>query len=141
MTILYPAGYRRDWIDRNAVSVVKAYENLGVAPHGLTSRWVYTVTAGKKAILTYFFASITRMVAAAPVGQAIVYVSGFINGTGINPFSLPMMFNTIGENRQIIIPQCFLMAGADTLTAYTFDTSTGGQCAYSISAQFIEFDA
>ena len=140
MTILYPAGYRRDWIDRNAVSVCKAYENLGLAPHGMTLRWTYTVTAGKKAILTYLFASLTRMTVAAPVGQAIVYISAIINGTGINPFSLPMMSNVVGENRQIVIPQCFLMYGADQISAYTFDTSTGGQCAYSVSAQFIEFD-
>lgn len=140
MNILYPAGFRRDWVDRNSNSVSKFYEGLGIGPHGATARFNYTVPVGKRSFVTYLFHAVTRGTIAAPVGIVRSYLACILNSTAFNLDFIEFLTNAVGDRIAYIIGQNILMNAGDQVTAYTFDNSTGGTINYNISLQLVEFD-
>lgn len=141
VNILYPAGVKREWIDRNPVYSYIGYTANAVVPHAQTQRASYTVPAAKKAFLHSITLSVTRVTVAAPVGKwgafttlengAVIYYIGenYKNS------------NAVYDSGCLVIAPNILLTAGDILKLYTIDTSTGGTVDYHISAAITEFDA
>lgn len=141
MNILYPAGAKREWFDRNGVTGGGQYNTTGIIPHSETARVSYTVPANKKAFVCGMSGLVYRAIAATTPG---LYTIEFFCGHGINNYELGWLMdnsNTVGVNKSMIIPSGIVLMPQDTLTIYTSDLSTGGQLGFFIGATWIEFDA
>ncbi len=139
MRLLYPAGVKREWFDRNPV-VQDSNFNATVAPHVSTLRLSYTVPAGKKAFVQCAFISTTRMTVAAPVGEvdwqirhydgtneAIISMIQNIDNTALKPYNQQVTFNVY-------------MTAGQAIRFYSSDTSTGGTVSYNGQLSVVEFD-
>ena len=128
--------------DRNPVQTVKSYASFSLAPAALTSRWSYTVPAGKRAVMTSGNIFVQRNTVATSVGQNQYEIYVAPVGVGATAF---MQFydsdNTLNRSLTLVISQGPLLNATDVVAAQTRDTSTGGSNNVSISATFTEFDA
>jgi hypothetical protein len=130
MNILYPAGIKRDPIDRNSVNVASYFQLNATAPHGFTDRVTYTVPLNKRFLLTSFTCGITRESVAAPVATVLIALTYDIGGGDVLFCELPLTSNTVGAS--IILPSIggVSFAQAVVLRVKTNDGSTGGTCSY-----------
>jgi len=133
---------RPAWHDRNPIPSWQSYEAAGVAPHGATTRWTYTVPAGKKAIMEYAFLSLTRSGAPTTVGTAFCFLyyqpSG---GSSHILYDASLRDATVGNVKEIASPTSLMLNAGDAVRGYTQDTSTGGTIDYILNVKFTEFDA
>lgn len=129
-------------IDRNHTNQTK-YSNTGaIAPHGGTTRWTYTVAAGKKATIQDLLSSIIRSSAAAPVGAAFNEYDYTPSGGALAIVSLRYMnTNGVNDNTDIHLTNLGDMDAGDTLAALDADASTGGTVTFVKSAKIFEYDA
>lgn len=136
MRISSYAVARPSYYDRNAASVSGQYAAT-VGPHSATTRFTYTVPAGKKCLIEASFESVTRATAATIAGLVGVYA-----GT-----SNVRCINIVTTNNTV--PVCVQDKGTTQLTVYasaTFtgvssDASTGGTNEIIIQFNGTEFDA
>lgn len=127
---------RPQYYDRNAASISGNY-GATVGPHGATTRFTYTVPAGKKCIAEAVFSSVTRATVATTAGLVGIYA-----GT-----STVRSVNIVTTNNTV--PVCVQDKGTTQLTVYagaTFtgvssDASTGGTNEIIIQFNGTEFDA
>lgn len=140
MRILYPAGTKREWIDRNPV--IWNYQWSGnVAPHAWTVRITYTVPTNKKAFMQFAMLYANRTAAAAPVGLTMVELDHNNGATTCVPVQNVFQDNTLNVPRALNYPfLVYLMAG-HTLSIQTQDLSTGGTITYVTQFSVVEFDA
>jgi len=141
MNILYPAGAKREWFDRNIVIVMKESSLTGTAPHGSTERWRYTVPAGKRAFVAAANLLVTRITAAAPVGQVLAWFGIYDGAASFNLAFAELFNNAIGAQCNTVLPNFGWLTAGQQLYAYTNDLSTGGTTNIYQSAQIIAFDA
>jgi len=127
--------------DRAPASVSKVYSAAGVAPHGETTRFTYTVPAGKLALVASVVASAVRVTAAAPVGYAFAAVK-LNDGTVNAPIVIAAEIgNTVDSDARMNgTPQLVALAGT-VITGTTADGSTGGTFNYELGAIIYEFTA
>lgn len=136
------ASARPAAFDRNPVQTIKQYAAFSVAPHVYTTRWTYTVPAGKRAVMTSAHMWSQLYIAATVVGQRQGDIS--IAPLGVSQTAVINYYDTDNTaNRQIqtYLSQGPLLNATDVITAQTRDSSTGGAVNLSMSATFTEFDA
>lgn len=131
-----------DWYDRNPVHIARNYAASGVAPHGSTQRWTYTVPAGKKAFIEHTVLHAFRNTAAAPVGEVNLAIVVTPAAAAAVEYTIRRFFNnTVGAEIQSEASQGGILLAGDAIEARTSDASTGGSMAYNINAKMTEFDA
>jgi hypothetical protein len=141
MNILNPVAARAAVYDRNPVQKQVSYAAAGVAPHSATSRATYTVTTGKKAIVTRCRVSLIRATASTTAGKASIYVTyAPSGGTSGNIALAQHLVTTQGAADRDTIDGVHVMGAGDTLTIYTADGSTGGTVDYDAYITVLEFD-
>lgn len=135
------AAARPQPIDRNPVFRSNAFQNVGTAPHVTTTRWSYTVPAGKRALAMHILARMDRDAAAAPGAIAISQVLYTPNGGSQVPVCMSYLNqNAIGAGSPMNVGQSLLMAAGDTLIANSQDASTGGTTLPTLSWSGFEYD-
>lgn len=129
---------RPEWYDRNPLAVGALYESGALAPHATTQRFIYTVPAGRRAVIHSALAAVMRDTAAAPLGSAQALVTTDVSAR----FTAPQLRdNTVGAvAQQVLAPGAILPAGG-VVEGYTTDNSTGGTCLFWLSFSATEFDA
>lgn len=132
---------RPDYFDRNPIIRWQQYVAAGIAPHGGTVRWTYTVPAGKKAYLENGFMQTRRDSVAAPAGQALASIRYTPNGGTIARFAATdVSTNAVGDKDAVVLgPLALLMVG-DVVDSLTQDGSTGGVMTHIATAKITEFD-
>lgn len=130
------------YYDRNSSTKGKTYQASAVAPHTTTTRWTYTVPAGKAAYVEALNAMIYRDVAPTVVSlaQSIIYIvsSDAVTSTvlQVRTYSASTYVFYYGSQSNIA-----LLKAGDQIYANTFDNSTGGAVTYTIDLKLTEFDA
>jgi len=131
------ATARKEWYDRNSLELSREYYGIGVAPHGYTTRWTYTVPTGKKLFVECALASVVRITAATTAGEATAYV--YCRGIAVVK---PLLHtNGVGDKDTMNIGRNAVMVGGGALNGGTGDASTGGTTNLRTTALGIEFDA
>jgi len=128
---------RAEWFDRNPALQISGWGSDSVSPHGLTQRFSYTVPSGKKALITLMNVSIMRVLAGttADIAQINIQLQAQVI------ILLEIKSNTIGDGRYVGVGTLSLLNAGQTLTGYTFDSSTGGTIAYWMELSLTTFDA
>lgn len=118
------------------------YNVAAVAPHAVTTRWTYTVPAGRFCVLESAYAWALRDAAAAPAGLVIALVQYTPSGGVSNRVVTAAFLNAaVDTNRQMNWGSELRMKAGDKLEGVTLDLSTGGTVFYSLSAIGTEYDA
>ena len=125
-----------NWYDRNPTSISKTFTNTGVAPHVITSRWTYTVPAGRKCQIEFVQIELVRKTVAAPVNTAF----GYVTIAGASFLRAVMESNTIGERSNTVAGVGVILEAGDVIAGLTFDSSTGGTITYTLTLKGTEFD-
>jgi hypothetical protein len=132
---------RPAYYDRNPTLPNQRFGQNAVAPHGLTTRFTYTVPSARKAFLGALYAHVFRVTAGAPVGLVVCTVT-HTNGANIaNLVDFAFTDNTLLAQRQVAYGSSDVMVAGDTLVLQTSDGSTGGTVDYRIDSKITEFDA
>jgi len=142
MRIVYPPGARTEFYDRNPIQIQGVYEARAIAPHAQTTRWTYTVPAGKKMYAGSLFCGIvcdTDQTGGGECDSSIAMTpSGGAVG-GLLRASMAFSSTTTGRAEPAVGGGYFL--AGDALLGRTEDLGTGGTISYLVSLQGTEFDA
>jgi len=133
---------RPEFYDRNPANKSQNFEAGGVAPHGTTSRWAYTVPSLRMGVCTDVSTFTARNTVAGAVDKAYAYVQ-YTPALGFAARLLGSRNygNTVGSFKEFSIGcQVYLLAG-DSLEGKDEDLSTGGTCEFREDALVFEFDA
>lgn len=106
--------------------VLKGY-NAGVVPHAVTSRWSYTVPAGRFAIvelLHHYYERITAAAPAAPAYSQIYYTPS--GAAAVSIMFLEFFTNVPDDQDHELWGSEMRMQAGDKLECFTTDTSVGG---------------
>jgi hypothetical protein len=130
----------RQFFERNTTYPHQVFVAFNVAPHTLTTRFTYTVPAGRFAYVHYAVAHCVRVVAATAANECGIQIL-LVTPSGQNLYLVMLRFtdNTLNVWRtqsistQIIIPEQWTVRGE------TFDSSTGGQLNYFMNIGISEF--
>lgn len=140
MNILYPAGVRREYFDRNPLVTNFYFELPNVAPHGNTNRLTYTVPANRRALICAAELDFFRGTAATTSGkvweQLTIFDGSLIRGV----IWITLFTNNIGDARQVVASNFGWLLAAQRVDINTQDASTGGVLDYRGSFQILEFD-
>lgn len=128
--------------DRGPLQKQFGYNNVGVANHGATTRWTYTVPTARKFIGGPMQAGHMQQVVGgvANISDAGIYTipSGGANLALINSHKLN---GAVDAKVQLIGAPGLLLYAGDLIQAITSDTSTGGQQDYNVNMVGTEYDA
>lgn len=142
-----PAGFgvaRPAYYDRNANPQVSQYAASGIGPHGITTRWIYTVPAKRAAYIESVLCSMMRDV--APTAAAFAFVSCNYNPLGVlaNGQSVALaeeISSAVGTQKAGQFTGAGFLQATDSVTGITGDTSTGGSYRYHAVMKVTEYDA
>lgn len=125
-----------------APTKVTATINVGAAPHGLTTRWTYTVPAGRFCILEHRFLKVARAAAAAPAGVVFLRIVYTPSGAGATVImEVNFTNNTVDYHESLLAVGEMRMKAGDVLACDSIDVSTGGTASYLGSVVGTEYDA
>ena len=128
---------RTEWYDRAPLVITKVYATTNVAPHGLTSRWTYTVPANRKCIVESAIAYLIRYTNSTLTDIAWISISD--GGTYI---SLAEVVNaTFGTTGQGQVGGTIVYTAGTVITGQTQDASGNGTFNYFACLKGTEFDA
>lgn len=133
---------RPAWYDRGPLEIAKYYFAQAVAPHGVTTRWTYTVPAARKCLVELTQVTEMRDVAAGVAGTT----NGFIRVVTAGAVTLDFAF-TVFQNvnvdtyRQCAMAPQAVMLATSVVSGSTIDSSTGGSVTYNIAMKGTEYDA
>lgn len=123
------------------LKVAKNYSALGVGPHGITNRWVYTVPAGRFAILEGMGAALSRSTAPGALGHAQAGAQVGPATGGLARLSVIMLDSAaVGANGQAAWGASAKLIAGDQAIGYTLDVSVGGTINYDVSLLATEYD-
>ena len=111
------------------------------APHGLTTRFTYTVPANRKCLIEFAGVLIDRGTAAAvpqAVQSNVIYTPNA--GSPSATCTLLSYNNTAQLPTQLIVPLQCIMLTADNIKTQDADISTGGNCTESQWLKGTEYD-
>lgn len=133
---------RPDPADRNGLTIGNGISASGVAPHGVTNRYTYTVPASRKAIVCAWSGIGIRQTAAAPVGLVEIDCR-FITASALNArvgqdMSLD---NTVGAKCVLNLAPQQVLLSTEAVNFLTADASTGGTWLYQSFFTGTEYDA
>ena len=136
------AAGRPTFYDRNPAPKSNLYSAGAVVPHGSTTRWSYTVPAGKKAWVDALFLAVDRAAAAAPAGTIAANINYVPNGGATAVLGQALLINnTVGAMDKLSVTQFGYLGAGDVISATTVDTSTGGSADLTAGAKYTEYDA
>ena len=132
---------RPAYYDRNASSIMPNYSGV-ISPTGATTRYTYTVAAGKKALLEVSTAFISRVTAASSSGQ-------FFSDTRITLANSDyLILHTPHQTDNTLLAPYFASSAAavtlyagETISSQTTDNSTGGTILFILASKGTLFDA
>jgi len=134
---------RPAWYDRNPVVAGHSYFAV-TGPHTYTTRFTYTVPAGKKAMVEVMHANVKRVTAPTTGGYAGIYFAFTPSGgtlTIILRAELTSADAAAKDKESASIGSSMTLKAGDTIDAATQDLSTGGTIYYGIDMKITEFDA
>lgn len=139
MRILYPAGVRREWFDRNPVVANYAY-GATVAPHVSTTRITVSGAAGKRNFLQSIYLFIQRNTVATAVGEASINVT--LNDGATYAVLLNNVFNnnTAGAFSIAQLSFDWYFYAGQTVYVTSYDNSTGGSLNLTANLSVVTFD-
>ena len=130
------------YYDRNSATKGLTYAAAGVAPHATTTRWAYTVPAGKAAYVETLNMMLTRDNAPTvqQLAQVIVYI---LSSDAVTTIALQIREYTLSTYVFIYASQSniALLKAGDIIYAATNDPSTGGTHIYTADMKLTQFDA
>jgi hypothetical protein len=133
------------WYDRNPTTVLRFYNSDSIAQHGLTDRWTYTVSAGKKAFVESLFIRLVRNVAVgAPPGvRVLAHIAlNIVGGVGLSEvWACELVTGLAGEKDSLVLGQSITLKEDDVITAQTVDPNGTGSVNYCLASKITEFDA
>lgn len=128
--------------ERTPLKITGHYNAAGIAPHGDTVRWSYTVPAGKKARVEHLFGLAFRDGLAPGVSITAAYIqitpSG---GSTVILFRAIISGVAVGELHTLSEATNILMLAGDLIEGSTVDTAGGGTARYGVGMIASEFDA
>ena len=141
MKITSYAVARPSYYDRNASSIMPSFAGV-LSPTGATTRYTYTVAAGKKALIETSTAYIGRVSVASTSGY-------FFSDTRITLASGAYVIlirpnqidNTVGPAYFASSTGTTTLYAGETVSAETTDSSTGGTVAFLLASKGTLFDA
>jgi len=133
------AQARAAYHDRNTSDATVWTQQVAIGPHGVVSRYTYTVPAGRKALVASAYARWRRVTVAAPVGKITLFLNQGV-GSGMNA-DIHNLLNTVDAIESISGPGGLFMGPASGVVCNTGDLGTGGTCDYSATHFITEFDA
>jgi len=128
---------RPDPWDRNPRDANKNFGGTGIAPHGTTARWTYTVPVNKKALVSSLFIKVKRRAAAGPAS----YPAITINLDGNLYLGVGIFENTVSAKEEASMYGQLYMTAGQVIEMNTSDGSTGGTVDYEGYSVITEFDA
>jgi hypothetical protein len=132
---------RPAYYDRAAITKNLAYGAANVAPHANTTRFTYTVPAGRKMFVESACVASFRDTAAAVVGQQFMNVVMYDGTTYCNLIANYYYTTALGAvQNQILGNSATVYAGHQVIGA-TWDFSTGGTQDLRLSVKGSEYDA
>lgn len=142
MRIVYPAGARNNFYDRNGATKGAGYSAAALASHATTQRWSYTVPGTKKCAIGGATLTLRGVTAGGPAGTAIcgcrLTPSG---GAATVVAQLVAFFNAPLQGMSASALEGLQLMSNDQLEGITGDTSTGASGDYAVSFAGLEFDA
>lgn len=129
------------YYDRNSTTAGQlAYGT--VAPHSPTSRWTYTVPAGKRSYVEVNYVDLARATVATSAATTFAQIYSSNSDASDTVISYTRIFaNVAGTyDRSITSAVCILNAG-NSLTGQTGDNSTDGTIQYTVGSKYTQFDA
>lgn len=141
MNILYPAGVKREWFDRNPIVSVIAYENSPIAPHAATVRATYVCPINRRALIAITGLLIERVTVATAVGRTRVMARLSDGSTSVYVAQAIFYNIAVGSFAQLTVPQFGWLTYNQTLWLQSEDLATGGATNIQVGAQIVEFDA
>jgi hypothetical protein len=134
---------RLAWYDRAPTMSNKNYQ-AAVGPHGATSRFTYTVPAGKKAIVEILSVRLQRETVASPAATASIYITYTPSGGSASVAVICVLYSTknaIGDLDKDDLGTTFTMNAGDAIECRSSDGSTGGTISYMAFAKVTEYEA
>lgn len=141
MKIVYPATNRPEYYDRSLSPQYVYWATGSIAPHANTERAFYTDPAGWLTHVSSIGVYIRRLTAAAPVGLYQIQIVLLRNAVSYNLLTVATKDNTVDFILQNVYPADFWLAPTDKISIYSFDGSTGGTVAYTVSVPCYAFNA
>lgn len=128
--------------DRNGLTTTQSYGPTTVGPHGGTSRFSFTVAAGKKVSVLFTQVYIQRSVVATVDGlnrpTITVTPSG---GPTTSVITLPRVTNVADNDQSLFVGTSFSLNAADFVEASSFDVATGGSITLFMAMNLLTYDA
>ena len=134
------ASARPAYYDRNAASVLQTY-SATPGPHGYTTRWTYTVAAGKKLIVEASSITMGRSTIATVAGQYYTQISTFVGADSQLIGWTASVDNTVGLPNFVQMATQATIYAAEVVSCATQDPSTGGTVNFLASLKGTLFDA
>jgi hypothetical protein len=133
---------RPAWYDRNAITRINGWQSNNTAPHSRTSRFSFTVPAGKKAFVEYASIYARRSTAASTAGLVQATIEITPSGGGIAVIAeAQLLTNNVGDADRMDVGQGITLNAGDKIEGYTVDASTGGAVNLLVACKITEFDA
>jgi len=133
---------RPAWYDRNPLTRWQTYIGSNVGPHAETTRWTYTVPAGKKATVELTYLYVRRASAPTTASQISVDVKFTPSGGSAATVVRAETFTAVTTDViSITNPIAMFLGVGDVLAVTSSDASTGGTVNYILTAKITEFDA
>ncbi len=122
--------------------VTAAYAAAGVAPHGFTSRWSYTVPVQRQGYAEVLACHIFRDAAAGAAAQVLNFINYTPSGGAVTRPVEAAMANLALGGRDVVNwgSHLWLKAG-DNFECFTADASAAGTVRYITSLVATEYDA
>jgi hypothetical protein len=113
-----------------------------VAPHGGTTRYSFTVAAGKQVQVLYTQVYIQRATVATVDGlqRATITVTPS-GGTATSVITLPRVTNVADNAQSLFVGTSFSLNAADFVEASSFDLATGGTITLFMAMNLLTYDA
>lgn len=127
--------------ERSGADIDDEYAAGGIAPHGLTTRWTYTVPVSKIAVIELIMVNILRDGASAAPSSVQGRIEYTPSGGALGQLlTAEIVTGVLGDkDGKVWGGQLWLYAG-DVLQCRTFDASTGGTMTYRLTFKGVVLD-
>lgn len=141
MQVSTPASSRAQWYDRNPLAILNTSSLGGVAPHATTTRFTYTVPAGRKALVEVGFVLTERGTAAATAADAGAELVITVGATTAFAVDARVNSNVVGALAELFGGLNLSLLSGNSIAGQDFDASTTGTMTFVQTMKATEFDA
>ena len=129
---------RPNYYDRSATSLIKSFSGT-VAPHGATTRWTTTISAGLKAFIETTHGYVDRQTVAAPGLNVILWARITSGADTSNILFCRSDQSAVGPLLDRSIAGGITLYAGEVFEGLTIDSSTGGTCNFALSSKLTTF--